>query len=330
MTRLWGNGDAWDDCPHVSLADLGMTVTIAMAAVSGDYIVTVADKLISFGDVVQPSDNILKARGISNGWGMMFAANNANLFIPFNHIVIRALSDGRNTRYSVDQVKAVCVNAYQEMFNAEFSAQVLSRYRFDDISDFRKNGLAELGERNFASLLAQLHEFDLGISVIVFGHDEIGAHVFQIANPGVVIDNDILGISVIGSGRFIAMGSLMARGAIKPSDLPTTIYRLLEAKFSAESASGVGRGTTCFTHHKDDILGALPAGHIEKVREIWQAQQKLPLPSDALSIIREHHFERRNPGSPEDVPHPGAVQGAVSDAPSSGDNGSKSALKGGA
>jgi len=57
---------------------LGLEVTIAIAAVTtpDDYIVTVSDRMISYGDVTQAEDNAtMKAQGISKHWGVMFLCN---------------------------------------------------------------------------------------------------------------------------------------------------------------------------------------------------------------------------------------------------------------
>lgn len=77
-------------------AELGLDVTIAIVAITepDGHIVAVSDRMISYGDVTQAEDNAtLKAQKIADGWGIMFAGNDAKLFYPFLDKVIERLAN---------------------------------------------------------------------------------------------------------------------------------------------------------------------------------------------------------------------------------------------
>jgi hypothetical protein len=77
----------------------------------------------------------------------MFAGNDARLFGPYVDKVIwrlRRLKE-RGEDLGILEVKKEAMEAYQELFDDEFSAGFLSRLRIPNIAEFRKNGFAELG-----------------------------------------------------------------------------------------------------------------------------------------------------------------------------------------
>jgi hypothetical protein len=150
--------------------------------------------------------------------------------------------------------------------------------------------------------------------VIVYGHDTIGkGHVFKLVNPGVVINNDLLQVSVAGTGQYIAMGWLAAQ-LQKDRSLDATIYRMLEAKFAAEAASGVGRATTVMTFRADGTYGTMPPWELEPVREIWNRLQTTSMDSAALKIIAESGVVT-DIREIEQKTLPGVVQGSFNQAP---------------
>jgi hypothetical protein len=71
---------------------------------------------------------------------------------------------------------------------------------------------------------------------------------------------------------------------LKP-DLEAVIYRLLEAKFCSETASGVGKATSVLTMNSLAKYGSMGHGVIDKVKIAWQETLKTPEPEQAISII---------------------------------------------
>jgi hypothetical protein len=100
-----------------------------------------------------------------------------------------------------------------------------------------------------------------------------------------VIDRMALRYALVGSGYWMASASLKRKPLAL--DFDSMVYRLLEAKFSAETASGVGKRTTVSFMRPDQHNCMMPPNQIEEVRAIWEAQMRLPEPAQATAIIRK-------------------------------------------
>lgn len=269
-----------------------MTVGIAAITVPDSYIVTVSDRMLSSGATVQATDNAtLKARKIAKRWALMFAADDANLFLP----IIRSCSEFLATRgedHDLHTVQDAVVTAYTGLFDAEFTSRYLARYNISSISAFRGIGLTQFGQERFDRVCDEIDRFDLGISLLCYGYDTGKIpHIFEVSNPGKVTNHDLLGYAVIGSGWYMATASLRRKKL--PPDLAMMIYRLLEAKFSAETAPGVGKSTTLLTMNSDGKDGSVGSGSIEKIREIWERTLQEPEPKDAIDLISKTEAVRR-------------------------------------
>jgi hypothetical protein len=70
-----------------------------------------------------------------------------------------------------------------------------------------------------------------------------------------------------------------------PYDLEATVHRVLDAKFSAETAPGVGRSTALFAFDKTGKIKSIGHGSLGKIREVWEMTTRAPEPEDALHVI---------------------------------------------
>jgi hypothetical protein len=89
--------------------------------------------------------------------------------------------------------------------------------------------------------------------------------------------------AVIGSGVYMARAAL-SRKSISPN-LNTVIYRVLGAKFSAETAAGVGKSTTVILLNSIGEDASMTKGVIDKVRDAWEKEISAPDPREALEAI---------------------------------------------
>lgn len=272
-----------------TLADFGLNMTIGIAAITipDGNIVTVSDRMLSSGDIVQATDDAaLKARKISKTWALLMAAEDANLFLPIVKAAQRKLLRFEE-RYDLEIVQNVVVESYRELFDTEFTSHHLARYGITNLTEFRTTGLAQFGGTKFRSLCEKVDKFELGITMLGYGFDTKGApHIFEVLDPGAVTNHDLLGYAVIGSGCYMATASLR-RKQLPTNDLELMIYRLLEAKFSAETASGVGKSTNLFTMNADGDGGHIGWGTIGKIRDIWEKTLKIREPEEAIELIRK-------------------------------------------
>jgi hypothetical protein len=273
-------------------------MTIGIAAITGDrkHIVTGSDRLLSSSEgVVQGIESTLKARRIAKSWALMFSATDANLFMPILGKVMDRLGNVEDS-YELDlkNVQNVVVDVYREEFDATFTSRYLVRYGFKSIADFRLVGLSQFGDQKFQEICDTIDKFDLGIQLLAYGFDqEKKPHLFQVDNPGQIIDNDLLGYAVIGSGFYMASASLHRKRM--PYHLAPLIYRVLEAKFSAETAPGVGKRTALFWMGDDGESGSMGYGSIDKIRGIWEETLNAPEPQAAIDIITALTTAKKSP-----------------------------------
>jgi Proteasome subunit len=279
----------WED-QKPTPAELGLNVTICIAAVTrngmGGDIVAVSDKMISATDDSVQATETLKSRQISKAWAMMFAGE-GHLFLPIVRMVKDRLDQGGEEDHDLHTVCDAVTAVYAGLFDAEYTARYLVRYNIPSITAFRTSGLAQFGKEKFERICAGIDEFDLGIQLLVYGYDKKGSpHIFEVANPGFLTDHDLLGYAVIGTGAYMATASL--RRKKMPYDRASVVYRLLEAKFSAETASGVGASTTCFTMiRRGNAIKTKSIGYgsVDKLKGIWKSILAQPEPQEALDII---------------------------------------------
>ena len=239
--------------------------------------------MIGNSDVVQATDDaIVKLRKIGNKWAILFAADNANMFIPICRKAEMKLSQhGTNLSFPTAQ-KVVC-DAYKEMFDEEFTAKFLSRYGFKNIADFRALGLQQFGENQFTNICDAINRFDLGITLLVCGFDGREPRIFEVSNPGSITDHSLLQYAVVGSGSYMALAALRRKSL--NFNLEDTIYRLLDAKFSAETAAGVGKITSLITMNVDGEFGFVMSEMIGKIRKIRDNILHAPEPKSAIELI---------------------------------------------
>jgi hypothetical protein len=272
--------------------DRDMTIAIAGFTAPHDFIVTVSDARISHGEAIPAADDgTMKNRKIASTWGMMFAANDASAFMPVVSSCFDALAftRGQNDPAADEiQVKKAVQEAYEREFNERFFREHLARFGYSDISDFRKNGFNELGKDLYGQYAMQLAKFDLGLELLVYGFNPHGnRHVFEVANPGKIISHNLRGFAAIGSGAWMALAALN-RKPITPG-LPETIWRFLDAKFSAETAAGVGKKTHVIIMSSKGKFAPMRASDIEKLREKWEAETKRPESEEVMDFIVNTH-----------------------------------------
>jgi hypothetical protein len=175
-----------------------------------------------------------------------------------------------------------------EMIRADFFNRRLARYGYRDLEAFLQHGKDQLGDI-FFELCRELNEADLGAEFIVYGY-ESGAHdpqLFEADGKGQIVDRMAFRYAVVGSGYFMASASLK-RNPFASIDFDSMVYRTLEAKFSAETASGVGKlWTTVKFKRPDQHDFAMRQDQIEKIRQVWEAGLHKPQPEEACISIGE-------------------------------------------
>jgi hypothetical protein len=274
-----------------------MTVAIIAFPKSTSEIVTISDARLSYGEIIPAADEgTMKNIKITKKWSMMFAADDATAFTPVVDETMETLAKLKleppqtakflDRDFKLEVVMKAVQQAYEKEFNERFFRDKLARFGFADISEFRKFGYAEMGKDLYHEYSMELAKFDLGLELLVYGFDPMGVRaIFEVANPGKIINHTMRGYAAIGSGTLMALAALNK----KPigETLPDAIYRILDAKFSAETARDVGKSTHVISLNKDGENGYLIDDELEKIHQIWEEDLARPHPKAAIDIIKE-------------------------------------------
>jgi 20S proteasome alpha/beta subunit len=267
-----------------------MTVGIVAIAEDDKHIVVACDRMLSHGDIIQAADDgALKARRIAKKWGITFAGD-ASKFKPVVDRAFNHLPD-INGDCSEQEVRNALISAYREELECMIVANLFSRIGYTSTAEFLKSGLSQLGDAVFQSILRKTENADLGITFLVHGFDKLSTpHVFQISNPGAFVSHDLIGCAAIGSGIYMATASLRRRPP--KGSLESTVYRVLEAKFSSETANGVGRSTSLLIQNSEGNGTFLSNEVVEKIRASWLKVNQRPDPKSAIDYLAKLNIAR--------------------------------------
>jgi hypothetical protein len=275
-----------------SPAEFGLDVTIAIVAITqpDDLIVCVSDRMISFADMTPADDTAaIKSPSLNESWHVAYAANDVTVIWPIIEGVRARLKSKKD--WTGDEIQTEFTSVYTARFHQEFLTKRLVRYGYKSMEEFRTNGRSDLGD-HFVDICIELDRFDLGAQFLLFGYERSPnraghkrARIFEISSPGHITDHGLLQYAVIGSGYYMALAAL--RRQKMAGYLEGTIYRLLEAKFSAETATGVGKTTTMTLYNQFESMSLLGPKDIDRVRTIWLETLKNSVPQEAIQLIEE-------------------------------------------
>lgn len=225
-------------------AELGLELTIAIVALTAPYehFVCVSDRMISHDDILAADDDaFIKNVGLSKNWSVAFSANKIENILPLLDKVRSKIAHPAET-LDGDKLQEYFATSISEMIRADFFNRRIARYGYSSLELFRRQGQDELGT-HFFELCRELDAAELGVEFIVYGYNQWQVpQLFEVSGTGQVIDRMALRYAVVGSGHWMASASLKRKPLA--IDFDSMVYRLLEAKFSAETASGVGKPTT--------------------------------------------------------------------------------------
>ncbi len=266
-------------------AELGLDVTIAIVAITYDeHVVAVSDRMISFGDVFQADDAAaLKTIQVADNWHAAFAGDPGAFRVVLRKLTRRL----KGVSFDDIEIRRLAAECYAEALREDFASRNLVQLGYKSVEEFRQSGRDDLGDALFNKMMVDLQSANLGLEMIVFGVDPDKPHsarLFEVANPGQIVEH-VTGYAAVGSGYHMARAAL-GRKPLGERDLDNVIYRLLDAKFSAETASGVGKSTTVIWVRTDGIVRRIDTEEVDRVRKIWAEVMKQPDPPNAISIIR--------------------------------------------
>jgi ATP-dependent protease HslVU (ClpYQ) peptidase subunit len=254
-----------------------MTVCIAAACEGGKQVVCATDGLLSFGGITA---DVMKGGKLYwiNEWLFMYAGepSQSQLILEEMHYVRKE----KNVPIDREHVQEITRAAYNRRIGRVCSASVLGPLNVE-LDDFIKNGLKRFGKSEFARLTMEIqnqgHNFNEHMIVVGWGKADASCMIYEVGPYG-DSDHGLDGVAAIGSGREIALSTMLLLGQSRNSFLPETLYAVASAKFAAEKSHGqdVGPHTSMYITEKYKEGGATPPGkyvqpdEVERLRKLWE------------------------------------------------------------
>jgi hypothetical protein len=257
----------------------GMTVCIA-ATIFEKGIIGVSDTMVSMSDM-SGDERALKYQALGWSWMTMFAGNDISPATPILQSVQSRLESDRDEK--LESIATYFIDAYRFQLNQKAETEVLGPLGMS-LEEFRSKGLKQLGPDVFNRLLYQIQNIQFSLDFLTFGYDGQGTpHIFTVTNPGVANYYDFNGFWAIGSGQTSALGHLFnLKTPIKYHDLSNAMYCVLDAKFHAECAPGVGPGTRMTILMPNRQRFALTPSNMREIKASWIASRVPDVPSEIV------------------------------------------------
>lgn len=266
-------------------------MTVCIASIShnsgGDCIVGVTDKMLSVS-MASADDSAIKFTSVGSRWVAMFAGNDISPVVPIFKSVNYSVSE--LFAETLEEIVGLFRDAIRKESVKKAEALVLSSFDLD-MAEFRRSGLASLGPELFTRLAYEIEQVSLDLIFLVFGFEgteKPRPHIFTIDGKGVVSYYDIGGFWAIGSGQTSALGTLFgARSSVIYKELPNALYLLAKAKFSAESALGVGKETIALVLHANSDRYLVHTAEMRKMKAVWEESRGPDVPPGAQTLAKD-------------------------------------------
>jgi hypothetical protein len=264
----------------------GSSVTIGIAVQSpfGHYIVLVSDQRQSFQNVYPSVDaGMTKVLLLSKCWGFLFAGAQAGYARAIRRKAVALLGDRKEDK-TLEQVMDAVRAAYRQAEDEIIQHRYLAKYGFANTSDFLHNSRYQLGERATEQIAARIAKYEFGMELLIVGFEGTRAKFAEI-NEQDIVDHSDIDAWAIGSGHYLAMGSLNGRFRGERQPITNVIKAACTAKFCAEDADGVGKFTTVLVWYPDGWIGQMPNSAVSKLREEWLTAREQSVMDRSDSII---------------------------------------------
>jgi hypothetical protein len=155
------------------------------------------------------------------------------------------------------------------------------------LEEFKADGLKQLGPEAFARILYDIQQQQIDIEFLVAGFEKDEPYIFTVKSPGKIDHYQEIGFWAIGSGQTAALGSLFnQKFQVRFLEEEGAIYRVLEAKFNAENAVGVGPRTVLFIIRPDGTRIIPKTEDVESVRSAWDKTRTKLVPPEGIDKVK--------------------------------------------
>lgn len=245
---------------------VGMTVCIVSHCYGSNSFVAVTDSMLSMSDM--SADKLaIKSFAVGGSWMCMFSANDMSPVVAISNSVRGQVAKVA----SLEEVVAAFQQAFRKELVAKAESSILAPFNMT-MTEFRQSGLASFGSEIFSRMFYQIEQLSLDATFLVYGFEGKKPHIFTIQNKGEVSHFDQPGFWAIGSGQTTALSSLFSLNgeSVCTRVQETILYLLCKAKFSAETAPGVGRKTTAVVLENNTKRFLMFNDNLQGLRKIWE------------------------------------------------------------
>ena len=245
---------------------------------------------------------VLKLEYILQGWFVLFAGGDIGC-VPGILDAARTTLEASGPRATapVHEVRRAIMDAYNGERDKRACEKVLGIYGMSSLDELNESAREKYGETQFLRMTEEVDSVMLDVDLLLCGYDENQYPHLVSVETGGFSDHGRIGYAAIGSGKRVALWSLMLRQQNIATSLEQTIYNVCEARFRAEIAEGVGDDETFVTIHRPPLLPVYLRGpEVASLRKKFQ-QYASATPEGVLSAIADwlaagRLFERRSPG----------------------------------
>lgn len=234
-------------------------------------IVVASDRMVTLAGLTEFEHEVPKIQNVNEHFLALIAGD----ALRGSRLVRKAATTIPTGSSSASDIAALISKTYAELRLEQLDSDVFQP-RSMNISDFYNGGIQQ---RLMPQIAGQIDmfvaEYDYGVSLLMAGVDDAGAHLFSVANPGGSYnDHAPIGYHAIGSGWLHALQSMISFGHTSQRDLNETVYAVYASKRRAEVAPGVGLDTDMMIVSDTGGNQKLTQAQLEKLRKLYDEQQK--------------------------------------------------------
>jgi hypothetical protein len=257
-------------------------MTVCIAAMSGEYIVSASDTLIA-GSTLSTDACCTKWDSFAPEWQAMVAGDNIS---PATPIIENAGEYFKERPNTLKEVRRAFKRAFQNQLSELATDRVLGKLGMD-MDDFKKWGKTTFDDVTLAELWRDIRAVRFeGLQFLVWGFDKDRTpHIFTVSEDGEDVILDRPGFGAIGSGGYAADAILYYLNQARSCYFNDTLFNVCAAKFTAER-SGAGRDTSLFARKYGTVAFSRNFTLIDNLREAWELYGAPRVPPQAHVAIQ--------------------------------------------
>ncbi len=215
-----------------------MTICIAATAADRTAVVVASDRMISAGFLDLEFDHPGSKIEILGPSCVGLSAGDA---LPSGDLFSSAYPVSTQFQNpAVEQIADTIKDTYCQL-RARRIEEAVFKPRGITIKSFYQGLIRQIPIEIAVELDNKVQHSQFGVTLVIAGVDQGGAHIFGISDPGISTSYDRIGYHAIGSGQSHAILSLVAAGQHWSKSINETAFNVFRAKRQAELAPGVGQ-----------------------------------------------------------------------------------------